>query len=161
MAVALALGATVSARVRALLAGALLAGAPLAHAELYYVIVAGLGGAPEYEDAFVAHARKLGEAAERTLGDDARVSVLAGEQATREALRARLADLAASTRASDRLAVFLVGHGSFDGTQYKFNLPGPDIDGAELAQLLAAIPARPQLVVNATSASGAVLEDCR
>jgi hypothetical protein len=55
--------------------------------------------------------------------------------------------------------VFLVGHGSYDGTQYKFNLPGPDIDGAELTQLLGAIPARAQLIVNATSASGAVLED--
>jgi hypothetical protein len=37
-------------------------------------------------------------------------------------------------------------------------LPGPDIDGAELAKLLDAIPARSQLVVNSTSASGAILE---
>jgi hypothetical protein len=138
---------------------ALLGLAPAARAELYYVIVGGLGGNPEYEEAFAAHARKLGEAAERTLGGDARVSVLVGSEATREALRARLTDLAGRTKQSDRLAVFLVGHGSYDGTQYKLNLPGPDIDGAELGQLLGAVPARTQLVVNATSASGAVLED--
>jgi hypothetical protein len=148
-----------SARSGALLAAALLALAPAVRAELYYVIVAGLGGTPEYEEAFATQARKLGEAAERTLGGRTRLSMLVGSEATREALRARLADLAARTRPSDRLAVFLVGHGSFDGTQYKFNLPGPDIDGAELGQLLTAIPARTQLVVNATSASGAVLED--
>jgi hypothetical protein len=87
------------------------------------------------------------------------VSVLVGSEATREALRARLTALAGRAKQSDRLAVFLVGHGSYDGSQYKFNLPGPDIDGAELAELLGAIPARAQLVVNATSASGAVLED--
>ncbi len=52
----------------------------------------------------------------------------------------------------------LVGHGSYDGEAYKLNLPGPDIDGDEFAKLLAAVPARSQLVVNATSASGAVLE---
>jgi hypothetical protein len=137
---------------------ALLALAPTAHAELYYVIVGGLGGNSEYEEAFATHARKLGDAAERTLGGDARVSVLVGSEATRDALRARLTALAGRTRQSDRLAVFLVGHGSYDGAQYKFNLPGPDIDGAELGELLGAIPARSQLVVNATSASGAVLE---
>jgi len=137
----------------------MLALAPAARAELYYVIIGGLGGTPEYEEAFATHARKLGEAAERTLGDDARVSLLVGSAATRDALRARLGNLAARAKQSDRLAVFLVGHGSYDGSQYKFNLPGPDIDGAELGQLLTAIPARAQLVVNATSASGAVLED--
>jgi hypothetical protein len=149
----------VSARRNVLLAAVLLVLAPVARAELYYVIVGGLGGNPDYEEAFTTHARKLGEAAERTLGGDARVSVLVGSEATREALRARLGALATRTKQSDRLAVFLVGHGSYDGTQYKFNLPGPDIDGAELVQLLGAIPARAQLVVNATSASGAVLEN--
>jgi hypothetical protein len=149
----------VNARRRISLLSALLALGPAAHAELYYVIVGGLGGNPDYEQAFTMHARKLGEAAERTLGGDARVSVLVGSQATREALRERLGALATRTKQSDRVAVFLVGHGSYDGTSYKFNLPGPDIDGAELGQLLGAIPARAQLVVNATSASGAVLED--
>ena len=52
----------------------------------------------------------------------------------------------------------LVGHGSYDGEAYKLNLPGPDIDSEEFAKLLSAVPARSQLVVNATSASGAVLE---
>jgi hypothetical protein len=140
-----------------LLAALLLA--PPAHAELYYVIVGGLGGSPDYEEAFAAHVRELAQAAERTLGGDARVTVLVGDQATSDALRKGLADLAERTSEADKLALFLVGHGSFDGTQYKVNLPGPDIDGAELQALLTAIPARSQLIVNATSASGAVLEE--
>ena len=48
----------------------------------------------------------------------------------------------------------LIGHGSFDGTDYKFNLVGPDITAAELAELCDRIPAKRQLIVNATSASG-------
>ena len=52
----------------------------------------------------------------------------------------------------------LVGHGSYDGELYKINLPGPDMDGDEFAKLLSAVPAKSQLVVNTTSASGAVLE---
>ena len=55
---------------------------------------------------------------------------------------------------SDDLVLILIGHGSFDGTDYKFNLVGPDITAAELAGLCDRIPARRQLVVNTSSASG-------
>ena len=48
----------------------------------------------------------------------------------------------------------MIGHGTFDGAEYKFNLPGPDISGTELAVLLNRIPAGRQLVVDMTSASG-------
>ncbi len=50
--------------------------------------------------------------------------------------------------------LMLIGHGSFDGADYKFNLVGPDITAAELAGMCDRIPARRQLIVNATSASG-------
>ena len=26
----------------------------------------------------------------------------------------------------------LIGHGSYDGAEYKFNIPGPDLTGAEI-----------------------------
>jgi hypothetical protein len=127
-------------------------------AELHYLIVGGLGGEPAYAERFAEEASRMASAAERTLGGEARLSVLSGESATRDALREALATLAAETEASDRVAIFLIGHGSYDGRAYKFNLKGPDIDDAEFAELLDAIPARSQLVVNMTSASGAVLE---
>ncbi len=143
----------------AAIAAGLLVAAPVAQAELYYLIVGGLGGEAAYDDAFAAHTESLAEAALRTVGEESQVAVLAGADASRDALRASLVALAEQTGEADSLAVFLVGHGSYDGTQYKFNLPGPDIDGSELGALLAAVPARTQLIVNATSASGAVLED--
>jgi hypothetical protein len=156
MAAAPGLGQAV--RSPSLLAALALLAAPAARAELYYLIVGGLGGEPKYEEAFEKEAQSLAGAARRTVGDESRIIVLSGEAATREALRSSLADLAGRVGKSDQLAVFLVGHGSFDGSQYKFNLPGPDVDGQELAALLDDVPARAELVVNATSASGAVLE---
>ncbi len=131
---------------------------PSAHAELYYLIVGGLGGQVSYEERFLAQTESLADAARRTLGDDSRVSVLSGDAASRDALTAELTRLAEVTTAADSVAIFLLGHGSYDGEVYKFNLPGPDIDGELFAELLAAIPAGKQLVVNTTSASGAVLE---
>ena len=160
MAVATTLGPLMSFRLlpkSALLLIVLLVGGS-AQAELYYLIVGGLGGEPNYEEQFAAHSLTLANAAKRTV-DEANVTVLTGDDATRDAVRASLEELAANTQASDRLAVMLIGHGSYDGRQYKFNLPGPDLDDGELGELLTAVPARTQLIVNATSASGAILEN--
>jgi len=129
----------------------------VARADLYYVIVGGLGGEPKYQEAFDKEVQQLAAVARRTTGD-ARVAVLSGEHATKAAVEKLLGSERSKVKASDTFALILVGHGSFDGEQYKVNLPGPDIDGDELLKLLAAIPARSQLIVNTTSASGATLE---
>ena len=143
-------------RLPAVLLVALGAAAP-AHAEIYYLIVGGLGGEPAYEEQFAKDTEALAAVARRTTAQN-RVMVLKGEGATREALVNSLASLRTRTKAADSVVVMLVGHGSYDGEAYKLNLPGPDIDGDEFAKLLGAVPARSQLVVNATSASGAILE---
>jgi hypothetical protein len=137
-------------------AAALLLTAP-AHAETYYLIVGGLGGEPTYAEQFDKDVTELAAVARRSTAAN-RVSVLKGEEATRDALVNGLDSLRTRAKAADSVIVMLVGHGSYDGEAYKLNLPGPDIDGAEVAKLLGAIPARSQLVVNATSASGAILE---
>lgn len=129
-----------------------------ASADPYYLIVAGLGGEPRFEQRFSEQAEKLAEAARRTTGKPDQVIVLQGAEATGDNLRAAFAKLAGTLRSSDSLIVFLIGHGSFDGEEYKLNLPGPDITGKALGELLASVPAGAQLVMNATSASGAVLE---
>jgi hypothetical protein len=128
-----------------------------ARADLYYVIVGGLGGEAKYQDQFDKEVQQLASVARRTAGDE-RVAVLSGEGATRAALMKLLGSLKTKAKPTDSLALILVGHGSFDGEQYKLNLPGPDITGDELLKLLTAIPARTQLVVDTTSASGALLE---
>ncbi len=144
------------ARVAASLVIALGAAAP-AHAELYYLIVGGLGGEPVYEEQFAKDTAALAAVARRTTAAS-RVMVLQGEGATREAVVSSLDSLRTRAKAADSVTVILVGQGSYDGEAYKLNLPGPDIDGDEFAKLLSAVPARSQLVVNTTSASGAVLE---
>jgi hypothetical protein len=145
-----------SARLAAAVLAALGCAAP-AHAELYYLIVGGLGGESSYEEQFAKDAAALASAARRTTAES-RVMLLQGEGATRDALVTSLDSLRTRAKAADSVVVILVGHGSYDGEAYKLNLPGPDIDGEEFAKLLAAVPARSQLVVNTTSASGAVLE---
>jgi hypothetical protein len=140
----------------AVLLVALGAAAP-ARAELYYLIVGGLGGEPGYAEQFAKDTDALAAVARRTTAQS-RVMVLKGEGATREALENSLDSLRTRAKAADSVVVMLVGHGSYDGEAYKMNLPGPDMDGEEFAKLLAAVPARSQLVVNATSASGAILE---
>ena len=57
--------------------------------------------------------------------------------------------------------VVLIGHGTFDGEEYKFNIPGRDMTGTELLEQFDLVRARQQLIVNATSASGATLEPWR
>ena len=121
----------------------------------YFVIVAGLGGEPEYDTQFAKWAQDL----ERELktGPDARVITLSGAGATKHQVEQTLNTLAGEAAASDTFALFLIGHGTFDGTDYKINLPGPDMTADELAKLLNRIPAKRQLVVNMTSCSGASL----
>jgi hypothetical protein len=146
----------VSLRIGAALLLAFGAAAP-AQAELYYLIVAGLGGEPAYQEQFDKDAAALGAVARRSTAAS-RVMLLQGEAATREAVASGFESLRTRAKPADSVVVMLVGHGSYDGEAYKLNLPGPDIDGDEIAKLLGEVPARSQLVVNATSASGAVLE---
>jgi hypothetical protein len=127
-------------------------------AATYSLIVSGLGGEPEYEKRFIEQADKLAGAARQLTGSDSGTTVLSGAKADRESVRRALREIAAKAAPDDQVIITLIGHGSFDGDLYRFNLPGPDLTSAELATLFDAIPARQQLIVNATSASGAVLE---
>jgi hypothetical protein len=124
-----------------------------AHASVYYVTVAGLGGEPDYEQRFTANARDLDKLFKES-GSSAHVYTLSGPQATRAQLTQTLATIAHDAKPEDDFVLMLIGHGSFDGTDYKFNLVGPDITAAELAGMCDRIPAKRQLIVNATSASG-------
>jgi hypothetical protein len=122
----------------------------------YYVTVVGLGGSPEYETQFTQWATEADREL-RANGPDAHVETLSGNSATRQHVREMLGRVAAESQPDDAFALLLIGHGTFDGSDYKFNLPGPDITASDLGSLLNRIPARRQLVVNMTSASGASL----
>ena len=122
----------------------------------YFVTIAGLGGTPEYETQFKQWAAAMDKAL-RTNGADCHVETLSGPAATRQAIRQTLGRMAAEAKPEDAFALMLIGHGTYDSAEYKFNIPGPDITAEELGSLLGRIQAGRQLVVNMTSASGASL----
>ncbi|MBX5494407.1 MAG: hypothetical protein IRZ15_03645 [Bryobacteraceae bacterium] len=133
-----------------LLFAALAAAAPAA---TYYVTIAGIGGEAEFEQRFSGIAGEI----DKLLKDnkEPQVVTLRGSDASKAKIQSVLADIARRASASDSLVVMLIGHGGFDGVNYKFAIPGPDLTASELAGMLDRIPASRQLVVNMTSASGA------
>jgi hypothetical protein len=129
-------------------------------AATWYVTVAGLGGEPDYEQRFQAWAMTIDNIL-RGSRTDARIETLTGAQATRERVRQVLERAAQESKPEDSIVVMLIGHGTFDGSEYKLALPGPDLSASELAALLNKNRAERQLVVNMTSSSGASLEALR
>ena len=125
------------------------------------LIVSGLGGEPDYEQKFENQAKGAAAAAAHTGAAQKDIVVLSGEQARRAHLDGELKKFASSVRSDDQVVVELIGHGSFDGEEYRFNLPGPDITGKEIVAFLDSMPASQMLVVNATSSSGSVVESWR
>lgn len=128
----------------------------MVHGKHFALIASGLGGEAEYEQRFQQQAKELAKAVQHA-SQDANVVVLTGAQATRAALAAALSDIASNASEKDRVSVTLIGHGSYDGEEYRYNVPGPDVTANDLRRWLAALKPREQLVVLATSASGAAL----
>lgn len=60
--------------------------------------------------------------------------------------------LAEQGKGDQELWVVLIGHGTFDGKEAKFNLSGPDISAHEISGLLGSME-RPLVLINTTSSS--------
>lgn len=130
----------------------------------FALLVAGAPGDPAHAD---LQRKQLTSLAARFRDDyklDAQhLTVLAptpgpGEgRATAEEVRAALGKMAPSVTPLDTLFVLVLGHGSFDGTDAKFNLVGPDLTANEWAALLK--PAAGKVVfVNTTPSSSPFLK---
>ena len=66
-------------------------------------------------------------------------------------------ELESRVRPDDLLFLLLLGHGNFDGSDYRYNLRGPDLTGAELSAILDRFPAQRIVLVCTTPASGALI----
>ena len=119
----------------------------------YRVIVAGLGGEADYDTRFQLHAAE----SQKLLGGEC--ETLIGARANKANLKAAFEKLNKATT-EDTLTVLLIGHGTFDGLAYKFNLTGPDLSAEELRAMLDPITAR-QLIILSSSSSGAAVEALR
>lgn len=129
-------------------------------ASTYYVIIAGIGGEPDYEQRFAAEAKDL-EKTFKAAGPNSRVYTLTGQDATAARLRETLSSVIRLSKMDDDFALIMIGHGSFDGTIYKFNLVGPDVSAEDIAGMCNQIPSRRQLVVDTSSASGGAIAALR
>jgi len=147
-----------AAVLRPLAAALLLGCAGAASAAVQGLVVSGLGGDPDYEHRFAEWNTQLTKELRQLAGGDERVVSLAGAQATAAGIEKAVAQLAQHSQRDDTLIVVLIGHGTFFGDEYRFNIPGPDLTGAQLKALFDKLPAERQLIVNTTSASGAVAE---
>jgi hypothetical protein len=137
-----------------------LGGVPAASADDYFtLIVAGASGGGTYVETYERWGQDLVSAL-RDQGEfrDDHLTLL-GEtpgpgvgRASREGVIQALRDLSAKMTAKSVLLVVLMGHGTYDGVDAKFNLVGPDLESREWAALLDACPGR-TVFVNTTAAS--------
>jgi hypothetical protein len=129
-----------------------------AAAELYVTIIEGLGGTAGYATQFAAQTEAVTNAFTPLAGSQ-RIKTFSGEQATRAKILEHFKAQHSILKTDDRSALILIGHGSYDGREYKFNIPGPDLTGTDLGNILKDDRAKLQLLINLSSSSGAILKD--
>jgi hypothetical protein len=135
----------------------------------FLLIVVGLAGDPEHGKTFHKWGTTLAQASERLGVAPENLAFLVdapaeGDEkvtgrATKEEVAKALAGFGARAGADDVVFVVLIGHGSYDGRSAKFNMPGPDMAGADFNALLAKLPTKQVVFVNTTSASGPFVAD--
>jgi hypothetical protein len=133
----------------------------------FLLIVVGLAGDPEHGELFHKWGAGLAEAAAKVGVERERLVYLVDEtgeadklatgRSTREEIVQALAGFAKAATADDALYVVLIGHGSFDGQNARFNLPGRDMGPADFNAALKPFGGR-VVFVNTSSSSGPFLE---
>jgi hypothetical protein len=139
----------------------------------FALIVAGVGGEEAYKKKFTAQALRLREVLTGQLGfaernvylltevaaagaeDGARESdAVVSKRATADEVRKAFAAIKSAANAESFVLVILIGHGSFDNQQAKFNLVGPDLTAKDYAGLLGSLPGKRAVFINCASSSG-------
>jgi hypothetical protein len=132
-------------------------------AERYALIVSGASGGPEYAKQYAKWSADLRAVLQEQMKFDARnVTVLSdaddpSARATAANVRAALDNLRRRLTADDLLFVVLIGHGTFDGIDAKFNLVGTDLESAQWSELLTGVAGQ-LVLVNTTAASFPFIE---
>lgn len=135
----------------------------------YTVLIGGLGGSAEHQQLFRDYLFQTQQAFTQEFGVPASNIHVFGERAiegetfvdevgTADAIRAHFALLAATVQPIDEVYVILFGHGSFDGTSAKLNIPRRDLADTDYGELLSALPAERMVFINTASASGPFIE---
>jgi hypothetical protein len=132
------------------------------------LIIVGLPGDDAHDKQFLRLGNQYRDWLTKSAGFDAgEVRLLVGRKnrdekegpvATRESILKTAAELKQVAKAEDRLWVFFIGHGSWDGDNASFHLPGPDIKDHELGKAFRELPGREQVFWLTGSASGQFLK---
>jgi hypothetical protein len=131
--------------------------------ERYAVIISGAAGGEKYVKQLEAWRGTLATALSTNFGFvDGNVVVLdepssGTSKSTAENVRRLFGDLRRRLTRDDTLLLVLIGHGTYDGADAKFNLVGPDLSAAEWKALLDGLAGR-LVVVNTTESSFPFLE---
>ena len=149
-----------------LLVGASVLFAPgsAAAAERYAVIISGVSGGEKYATQQQHWRTALASALKTTFSfPDANLVVLAEDStgttaATADNVRRLFTDLKRRVTKDDTLLVVLIGHGTFDGIDAKFNLVGPDLTARDWKSLFTGVAGQ-LVVVNTTEASFPFVEE--
>jgi len=140
----------------------------------FALVVAGVGGEGAYSKKFTAQATRLYEVLTSELGFAAKNTTLLTEtasgagpedgaresdappsrRATADEVKKVFAAIKSAANPDSFVLVVLIGHGSFDNQQAKFNLIGPDLIARDYAQLIAALPNKKVVFVDCSSSSG-------
>ena len=121
----------------------------------FAVIINGPGGEPAYAKQFAEWTTALNSVLSQRYGfDPKQIKVLSEKLATAEEVKRTFGTLKSELDQNNVVFLFLIGHGSFDGKESKFNLVGPDLSAADYNQLLSALPTKRIVVFNMASASG-------
>jgi len=120
------------------------------------LLVVGAVGEPEYGSNFVQQVELWDRTCDRAEARVVRIGLdetneLTDHERLQQAIRLEV------TNGTSPLWLVLVGHGTFDGKEARFNLRGPDVSASELADWLKPCR-RPLVVINCASASAPFLK---
>jgi hypothetical protein len=129
------------------------------------VIVSGASGGAAYAEQMARWRRdisagltaRFGFAADRIIELVDETARATGTAATAENVRKTFTTLRGRMGKDDLALVVLLGHGTYDGDQAKFNLVGPDLTAGDWAVMLGTLPGR-VVVVNTTESSAPFIE---
>lgn len=132
---------------------------PAAPADRYAVVIEGVSGGEPYDKLFRQWLDGMVGVLKNKLAFDAsHISVLAEtpgtgeEKSTADGVKLVFGKLAKAVKPNDLLFVMLIGHGTGEGSDIKFNLVGPDLTVEEWNALLKPVPGR-LVFVDASSSS--------
>jgi hypothetical protein len=136
--------------------------------ETYLVIIAGIGGDEAHRERFHQWSMTMREAALTRHGLAADRVFYLGEnpeaepeaiyaKSTKENIASLLSKLSNTVAPGDQIYLLLIGHGSYDNEEARFNLPGRDLTAADFDALLSPFMEQQIVFVNTASASGAFL----